>query len=851
MSEVLSSHTPMMQQYLRIKADYPHMLLFYRMGDFYELFYDDAIKAAKLINLTLTHRGHSAGTPIPMAGVPYHAVDNYLAKLIKQGESVAICEQIGDPATSKGPVERQVARILTPGTVTDATLLEDKQDNLIAALYQDKTVLGMATLDITSGRFNVLQVNNFEELYSELERIQPAELLISEAWSVPENIKRYYLRKCPGWEFDLDTAVRVLAEQFKTRDLAGFGCMDVPTAVKAAGCLLQYVKNTQRCALPHIRGIQIEQREESVILDAATRRNLELTTNLSGQIENTLIAVLDNTATAMGSRLLKRWLHRPLRKKEVLVRRQQAVKTLLQLNRYEDITIHLRKIGDIERILARIAIRSAKPRELAQLRNSFTVLPSLRQDIASTDNALLEKIYQHIHEFPTLHALLSNALVENPPMLIRDGGVIANGYDVELDEYRALSENSEQYLIDLENRERTRTGISTLKVGYNRVHGYYLEISRNQAEQAPTEYIRRQTLKNAERYITPELKTFEDKVLSSRERALAREKFLYEQILEQLLDALHELQQAAAAIATLDVLTNFCERAVNLQLVCPELIDTPGIMISNGRHLVVEQVNAEPFVPNDTQLTTEQRMLIVTGPNMGGKSTYMRQTALIVLMAYIGSFVPATKATIGPIDRIFTRVGASDDLASGRSTFMVEMTETANILHNATEYSLVLVDEIGRGTSTFDGLALAWACAAYLAAQLRAFTLFATHYFELTQLPEHYKHISNIHLTAIEHDDKIAFVHKVQTGPASKSYGLQVAQLAGIPLAVIEQAKEKLQQLELHINTAVSPSELKKAEPTPIKQHPVLQLLTNMELDELSPRQAQDRLYQLKALLNE
>lgn len=849
---MLTPHTPMMQQYLRIKAEYPHMLLFYRMGDFYELFYEDAIRAVKLLNLTLTHRGQSAGTPIPMAGVPYHAVDNYLAKLIKQGESIAICEQVGDPATSKGPVERQVTRIVTPGTVTDAALLEDKQDNLIAAINNQNEQYGLAVLDLASGRFTILQVNQLEGLLSELERIRPAELLINEEWPGYDYFKGYALRKCSTWDFETAMAKRILAEQFKTRDLQGFGCDDLPIAIGAAGCLLHYVKNTQRCALPHIRDLRVERREDSIILDMATRRNLELTLNLNGQTENTLAAVLDHTATTMGSRLLRRWIHRPLRKPELLIRRQQAIQTIIDKNQTENIHQTLRKIGDIERIIARIAIKTARPRDLAQLRTSISVFPELRKHIDGLDSSLLAKIYSHIKELPELQQKLTLAIVENPPMLIRDGGVIANGYDQELDEYRTLSENSEQFLLNLEQRERERTGITTLKVGFNRVHGYYIEINRGQTLKVPTEYIRRQTIKNAERYITPELKTFEDKVLSSRERALAREKYLYEHLLEYLLTILVELQHAAKSIATLDVLNTFAERAINLKLVCPELRNTPGILIQAGRHIVVEQTNETAFVPNDVKLTPENRMLIVTGPNMGGKSTYMRQIALITLLAYIGCYVPAQKAILGPVDRIFTRIGASDDLASGRSTFMVEMTETANILHNASAHSLVLLDEIGRGTSTFDGLALAWACGAYLAEKIRAFTLFATHYFELTHLPEHYPHIHNIHFSAVEHEDKIIFLHTVKEGPANKSYGLQVAQLAGVPLAVIEQAKHKLRILELHSLTTTKP----QAQPetvaiNPISTQPVLKLLANLKPDELTPKQAHDMLYQLKALSNE
>jgi len=840
----------MMQQYLRIKADHPNMLLFYRMGDFYELFFDDAIRASKLLSLTLTHRGQSAGNPIPMAGVPYHAVDNYLAKLIKQGESVAICEQIGDPATSKGPVERQVTRIVTPGTVTDASLLEDKYDNLIAAIYQQDTDYGLAILNLSSGQFTVLQVKTLQNLLSELERLHPAELLLSELWQAPSALKTYNLRPCSAWDFDPQTAQRILTEQFKTQDLRGFGCEDLPIAIGAAGCLLNYVKNTQRCALPHIRDIRVERHEDSIIIDAASRRNLEITHNLNGQTSNTLAGILDQTATSMGSRLLRRWLQQPLRNPELILRRQDAVQTILSNDCYAEIQQTLAKIGDIERIIARIALKSAKPRDLAQLRSSLEVFPEIRQHLLKLNSILLNKIYHYIQELPETRELLAKAIVENPPQLIRDGDVIASGYDAELDEYRALSQNSEHFILALEQRERTRTGISSLKVGYNRVHGYYIEITHGQADKVPNDYLRRQTIKNAERYITPELKSFEDKVLSSRERALAREKWLYEQLLEQLSDVLVELQQAAKALASLDVLNTFSERAVSLGLSRPSLSKEPGIMITAGRHLIVEQTIATPFIANDTHLTPEQRMLIITGPNMGGKSTYMRQIALITLLAYTGCFVPAKSATIGPIDRIFTRIGASDDLASGRSTFMVEMTETANILHNATTQSLVLLDEIGRGTSTFDGLALAWACAAYLGEQIQAYTLFATHYFELTQLAEQFSYILNMHLAAIEHEDSIVFLHSLKPGPASKSYGLQVAQLAGVPASIIKRAKDKLQQLELQ-NTGESSVSSPVPTKTESSLNPAWQLLARINPDDLSPRQAQEILYQLKALSNE
>lgn len=851
----------MMQQYLRIKAEHPDKLLFYRMGDFYELFFDDALKGAKLLDITLTKRGQSAGEPIPMAGVPYHSAESYLAKLIKSGESIAICEQIGDPATSKGPVERQVVRIVTPGTVSDEALLEERRDNLLAALHANGDQFGLATLDIASGRFNVSQIGGTEALLSELTRLNPVELLVNEEFSHSALLSnRAGVRRRPPWEFDLITATRTLTQQFQTRDLAGFGCTDMPLAIIAAGCLFNYTKDTQRTALPHIRALHVERREDSVILDAATRRNLEITINLSGTKENTLASVFDHTATPMGSRLLCRWLNRPLRNQTILKLRQHAINNLLETNSFVAVHSLLRSIGDLERILARIALKSARPRDLLQLRNALAVLPDVHNKLEVVcphsasghplpegEGSLLVRLKTQIKLFPELFHLLQKALVENPPVVIRDGGVIANGYHAELDELRNLSENAGQYLIDLETRERQRTGINTLKVGFNRVHGYYIEISRGQAAQAPADYIRRQTLANAERFITPELKQYEDKALSARSRALTLEKQLYDELLEKLLIDLVELQDTANALSELDVLSCLAERAQTLNLVCPELSTSPGIHIEAGRHPVIEQVLDTPFVPNDTKFNSDRRMLIITGPNMGGKSTYMRQTALITLLAMVGSFVPAKRAVMGCVDRIFTRIGAADDLASGRSTFMVEMTETANILHNATEYSLVLMDEIGRGTSTFDGLALAFACAEYLAKQLRAYTLFATHYFELTSLAEHLPAVANVHLDATEHSDSIVFLYAVNEGPANQSYGLQVAQLAGVPRVVIKRAKEKLIELENQGTVARVQPHQPDLFVIPAENR-VISELEMIDPDQLSPKDALEILYRLKSL---
>jgi len=866
MSTAQAQQTPMMQQYLRIKAEHPHELVFYRMGDFYELFFDDAKKAADLLDVTLTARGKSSGQPIPMAGIPYHAADTYLAKLVRAGQSVAICEQVGDPATSKGPVERKVMRIVTPGTVTDEALLDAGRDNLLVAVHTQTTttdednqadIYGIACLDIGSGHFVVLEVSGEEALLAELQRLKPAELLINESLAPNEALlQRSGVRQRAPWEFDLDTAKRLLNDQFGTRDLTAFGCEHLDTAMGAAGCVLAYARETQRTELPHIVRIQLENREDAVLIDAATRRNLELDINLSGEEDHTLFAVLNTSATTMGSRLLRRWLNRPLTQKDNLIERQEAIASLLQDYRFEPVHQSLKVIGDLERILGRIALRSARPRDLSRLCLSLAVYPQLQTLLQEHQASRLQTLAQAIGTFPALVELLDSAIIENPPVVIRDGGVIAQGYDAELDELRDISSNAGQFLIDLETRERERTGISTLKVGYNRVHGYYIEISRAQSEKAPVDYIRRQTLKNAERFITPELKTFEDKALSAKSRALSREKALYEDIIERLNKDLLALQTAASAIAELDVLNTLSERADQLNFCRPTLIDDSAIRISEGRHPVVEQVLTSAFVPNDIELNQDHRMLIITGPNMGGKSTYMRQIALITLLAHIGSFVPASSAHIGIVDRIFTRIGSSDDLAGGRSTFMVEMSETANILQNATARSLVLMDEIGRGTSTFDGLSLAWACAHYLAQKIQAQCLFATHYFEITSLPEETPGVSNVHLSATEHNDSIVFLHKIQSGAASQSYGLQVAKLAGIPQAVLLEAKQQLALLEsgLHPHTAAAPLITNNTPPVTPQQsemfapdkHPAIDLLDDIDPDSLSPKQALEFLYRLK-----
>lgn len=848
-----SDHTPVMRQYLRVKAEYPDILVFYRMGDFYELFYDDARRAARLLDITLTQRGQSAGQPIPMAGVPYHAAEGYLARLVKLGESAAICEQIGGPATAKGPVERKVVRIITPGTVTDEALLEERRDNLLVAVHAADTHYGVAALDIGSGRFSVLEMDGQDALLAEVERLQPAELLLAEDRLLPRALsERRGARRRPPWHFDTASATRLLTAQFKTRDLAGFGADDLSVAIAAAGALLQYVQETQRTALPHITGLAVERRADALILDAITLRNLELESTFTGQPQHTLAGIMDRSVTAMGSRLLRRWLSRPLRDHAQLRLRYHALAACLEDHRYAALRERLNGIGDIERILARVALKSARPRDLAQLRHALSELPALQAQLRALDSPRIQELAAEAAEHPEIHALLQKALIEMPPALIRDGGVLANGYDAELDELRKLSEHADQYLTDLELRERERSGIATLRVNYNRVHGYYLEVTRAQADKVPADYIRRQTLKGVERYLTPELKRFEDKVLSAREQALAREKALYDGLLDQLIVRLAGLQKTAAALAELDVFANLAERADALKLAAPELTEAPLLHIEAGRHPVVEQVLDTPFVPNDLELNEQRRMLIVTGPNMGGKSTYMRQAALIVILAHIGSYVPATKAVFGPLDRIFTRIGASDDLAGGRSTFMVEMLETANILNNATDKSLVLMDEIGRGTSTYDGISLAWAAASYIAREVKAFTLFATHYFELTALAEWVPGIANVHLDATEHEHTLVFLHAVKDGAADRSYGLQVAALAGIPKAVISEARGRLAAMEAESRQQANKEPHRPPQPQLglfAPEHPALAELRNLDAGDLTPKQALDLIYDLKRKL--
>ncbi len=839
-----TNHTPMMQQYLRIKSEHPDMLLLYRMGDFYELFYEDAKRASELLDLTLTHRGHSADKPIPMAGVPYHAVENYLARLLKKGESVAICEQTGDPLTSKGPMERKVTRLITPGTVTDDALLDARKDTILLAVHQHRSHYGLAWVDLSGGRFHLMELRDEAHLAAELSRLKPAEILIQENSSLNIINDQSLLKFRPRWDFAQDKAHQLLREQFATQDLAAFGVEAYGKAIIAAGVLLAYLQITQRQALPHLQQITLEQNGDYLQLDASTQRHLELFENNHGSRENSLIDILDNTACTMGSRMLKRWISRPLRQHRPLKKRQAAIAEMIQLQNIDALHALLKQVFDIERIASRVALRSARPRDLVHLRQTLGILPELYAALKPCESELIHQLAKDAKPLPALADLLKNAIIDNPPVLIRDGGVIAPGFDDDLDELRLLSENATETLDKLEEKERQETGLGSLKFGYNRVQGYFIELSKTQAEKAPAHYQRKQTLKNVERYITPELKRFEEKVLSAQVKALAREKWLYDFLLDEIYKSLSELTLLANALAALDVVANLAERALSLNWSCPELVEKPGIDIESGRHPVIEQLLQQQFIANDLNLAPTKNMLLITGPNMGGKSTYMRQTALIVLLAHIGSYVPAEKTRIGPVDQIFTRIGASDDLASGRSTFMVEMTETAHILRQATPQSLVLIDEIGRGTSTYDGMALAYATCAYLANTLKAYTLFSTHYFELTALCEQWDCIRNIHLKATFDKGRIVFLYKVEEGHASRSYGLEVAQLAGIPAEVLQIAKLHLKSMQYQ------PAVIHESTQEPEKTMPsaLIQALNKIDPDAITAREALDLIYTLKKL---
>ncbi|AOE49936.1 DNA mismatch repair protein MutS [Kangiella sediminilitoris] len=861
--EALQHHTPMMRQYWRLKQDHKDYLLFYRMGDFYELFYDDAKRAAELLDITLTKRGSSAGEPIPMAGVPFHAVDSYLARIVKLGESVAICEQVGDPATSKGPVERKVVRIVTPGTLYDENLLDALSENILASVYKKNNHYGLACLDMASGRFWLSEFDNELALQAELHRVKPAELILADNQQNLSQLVKSSIQWQPDWEYDYEQNHDKLLQHFKVNSLSSFGCEDYRLAVSAAGVVLEYAKKTQLNALPHIRMLQRLSDADHLVLDPATRKNLELTENIQGQSHNTLFEVMNSTQTVMGGRLLKRWLHSPLSKKTSVEKRLQAVSALKQDLVYSDLQSHLNEIADIERIVTRLALGSANPRDLKRLEVGLTKSAEIKDYLKQHQVSL--PLTDSIEPLPPVQELLNRAIIEQPPMVIRDGGVIAEGYHSELDELRNLANDASDFMLQLEQREKERSGINTLKVGYNKVHGFYIEISRAQSDQAPAEYVRRQTLKNAERFITPELKEYEEKVLSSKTRALSLEKKLYDGLITELQEFVPSIQQTAAAIAELDVLACFAERAENLNFAKPDFSEQPGIKITAGRHPVVEFHSKEPFIPNDLELSPNRRSLIITGPNMGGKSTYMRQAALITLLAYTGSFVPADSTNIGPVDRIFTRIGASDDLASGRSTFMVEMSETANILNNATANSLVLLDEIGRGTSTFDGLALASATMRYIHEKLNSLTLFATHYFELTQQIQEWDACANVHFGATEYESKqsgstkLVFSHQIAEGHANQSYGIQVAQLAGLPKAVIQNAKALLHYFEQHGthesdgsgNEEVMPQLdlLEEADTNDEVSSEALELLESISPDDLSPREALELLYKLKESL--
>jgi DNA mismatch repair protein MutS len=854
--EDLSSHTPMMQQYLGLKALHPGILLFYRMGDFYELFFDDAEKAARLLDITLTTRGQSAGSPIKMAGVPYHSLEPYLARLVKLGESVVICEQIGDPATSKGPVERAVSRIVTPGTLTDAALLDEKRNVLLMAVSASRQYSGLAWLNLASGEFRVCEVAP-EKLAATIERIRPAEIIAAESLELPFSPEAALTRQ-PDWHFDNEAATRELCTHFRTASLSGFGADDLRPAIAAAGALLRYAQATQTRALPHVQSLIVERDNNFLGLDTATRRNLELTETLRGQPAPTLCSLLDTCITSMGSRALRHALHHPLRATTTPAARHAAVATLLddEGRSMRELRQALRGFADIERIAGRIALFSARPRDLSSLRDSLHRLAELRSPLIGTSAPLLLELLAELATPSTALDLLSRAIQPEPAALIRDGGVIAGNFDADLDELRALNDNCGNFLVELEARERERTGIANLKVEYNRVHGFYIEITNTHAAKVPDDYRRRQTLKNAERYITPELKAFEDKALSAQDRALAREKVLYEGVLTALQADLPQLQRIARAVAHTDLLACFADIALARNYCRPLFSEEPGLLIEGGRHPVVEGelAGGESFIANDTRLGDGRRLLLITGPNMGGKSTYMRQTALIALLAHVGSFVPAAHVVLGPLDQIFTRIGASDDLASGRSTFMVEMTESAAILHHATEHSLVLMDEVGRGTSTFDGMALAFAICRHLLEKNRALTLFATHYFELTLLANEYADLANVHLDAIEHGERIVFLHAVEEGPANQSYGIQVAALAGIPGSVLKAARRQLREFEQRASinplqpdlfASPSPSYPEALEAVP---NPAMLRLATINPDELTPKQALDALYELKAL---
>ena len=872
-----STHTPMMQQYLGIKAKHPESLLFYRMGDFYELFFEDAQRASELLDITLTARGKSGGSPIPMAGIPYHAAENYLGRLVRLGLSVAICEQTGE-VTNKGPVTREVVRVVTPGTLTEEALLSSRDVALLVSVSEQKEHYGIAALDVAAGDLAVMQVDDKERLHAEIARLDPAELLLSEGSQLHDVFSDYTCRPRAPWLYDLNASRQSLLDHFKVRSLDAFGCDDLPLAISAASVALGYARETQLNALEQVTNVRVESAADTIILDPGTRRHLELVENSRNQMDNTLLSVIDRTSNPMGTRRLKAWLQQPVRNRSVIHVRQERVASLSQNEVCIDVASTLSRIHDMERILTRVQLNNALPRELERLRLSLECLPELEALLPADDNertASLGPMKQILSTPLDAAATLRRAIKENPPVVLRDGGFMADGYDDELDELRALSGNATDFLNALEQREKQATGISSLKVGYNRVHGFYIETNRQSTP--PAHYVRRQTLKSTERYITPELKEHEDKVLGAREKALARERRLYEQLLETLKNELQPMRAIAEVVAELDVLTSFARMATEHDWCRPELTDQVGIQIEAGRHPVIESLIDEPFVANPAHLDANCRMLLITGPNMGGKSTFMRQTALITLLAHTGSHVPAKAAVIGPIDRIFTRIGASDDLARGQSTFMVEMTEAAHILRNATRQSLVLMDEVGRGTSTYDGLSLAWACAEHLAEDNQALCLFATHYFELTDMAEQHAHVQNVHLDAVEHDGKIIFMHSIKTGATDRSYGLQVAELAGLPDKAMGYAQAKLSHLAPEQDTdasAMAAGQTERATVAPADQgatsskstriqansintpqldlfspgHALQGYLSKLVIDDLTPREALNHLYEMASL---
>ncbi len=843
----------MMQQYLRIKADYPDTLLFYRMGDFYEMFHDDAERGAELLGITLTSRGKSTANPIKMAGVPFHSVNQYIQKLIKLSIPVAICEQIGDPTTSKGPVERKVVRVITPGTLTDENLLDARTENILMAVKKFNKGWSMAMLEVSSGRFSAREIPSSESIQSEIDRIQPAEILVGESTDQTENLSTNRLQEVPQWYFSYDRASELLKKQFGVVDLAVFECDQYPEATAVTGALLQYARDVYGAELPHIQSFRIEKPDEFVLLDSHSWRNLEIEATLSGDTKNSLLELFDRCSTTMGARQLRRWFRYPVRNRQEVERRHRIIAHLCEEGRSETSKVNLHKIGDIERIVSRVATRTARPTDLVRLKESLQSVPSLIELIAEGDCQEVIDLCNSMEALPDLTELLSRAIQDEPATMIRDGGVIQQGYDGQLDELIKLRDDSGHALSEMEIRERERTGIKNLRIHFNRVHGYYIEVPRLATEQIPAEYTRRQTTKNTERYITPELREFESQILSAKERSLAREKALYDELLDNLQQFVARIQTTAKTVAEIDVLCNFANRSKTLDLQRPKLVDEPGIAITAGRHLLVESMLSKPFVPNDTELNERNHLLLITGPNMGGKSTYMRQTAVIALLAYTGSYVPADSVTIGPIDRIFTRIGASDDLSAGSSTFMVEMTEMASILHSATQKSLVIVDEIGRGTSTFDGLALAWACAHSLLADVQALCMFSTHYFEITALAESLTGAKNVHLDAVKHGGEIIFLYEVKEGATNQSYGIQVARLAGIPSKVIAVASEKLAELSMSACKQAVQIDEQLYQPSIFDSQaklisPALDRLGEVQPDNISPREALEILYQLKQL---